>query len=602
MTGPTTAKPPSPPPRRNREGGASPEWRARLTKVLRRTFGLRQLRDGQEAVIANVMAGKPTIAVMPTGAGKSLCYQMPAVLLPGTTIVVSPLIALMKDQRDKLRDLGIPAYEFNSAVPGSDIEAAEAAIAKPGAKIVFATPERLAGPDFLRLVGAQPVSLVVVDEAHCISQWGHDFRPAFLEIGAAVRQLGKPAILALTATASPEVVEDIARQIGVGPLAVVDTGVYRPNLHFEVVQVTNEADKLGRAVELVKATPGAGLVYAATVKAAEHLHSALVDAGVGAALYHGRLGASKRNEAQDAFMKGRMRVMVATNAFGLGIDKSDTRFVLHYQMPARLDAYYQEAGRAGRDGEVARCTLLFLHADKAVQQFFLAGRYPSREDLVALYGALQRGRDSGRRWTLDLLQQELARPGTKLQVALRLLRHQHVARQDESGAVSLTRAGLGEEALDRLLEEYRAKREADRAMLERMVFYGQAGWCRWKVLLDNFGEGSAFTACGNCDNCRRYLHGSDRSRAAEAGEAVPSEQGSTSVPMAPSALSVQPFEPGETVRVRRYGRGVVAAIDGSGVTVAFEGGSTRLFLPSFVQKVAPARASRSKAGGQAVPP
>ena len=556
-------------------------WQRRVPALLRKTFGLRRLRDGQEAVITNVMEGQPTLAIMPTGAGKSLCYQLPALLLPEATLVVSPLIALMKDQCDKLRELGVAAYEANSAVPAEVLAAAEAAIAVAGPKVIFTTPERLADPPFLKLLSTHPVSLMVIDEAHCISQWGHDFRPAFLELGAAFARLGKPRLLALTATATEAVVEDIARQMGVGRFAVVSTGMYRPNLRFAVVQVTNEVDKLARVVELVSSTSASGLVYAATVKAAEQVHAALVEAGISAALYHGRIGAAARRQTQEAFMAGRLRVMVATNAFGLGIDKTDTRFVIHYQMPAGLDAYYQEAGRAGRDGAAAECTLLFLHADKAVQQFFMAGRYPSAEDLADLYAALQRGRADGQAWTLDLLQQSLGRPKGKLQVALRLLRHQRVARQSPNGDLALTRTGLSAAALEQLLEGYRAKRDSDRAMLERMIFYGQTGRCRWKVLLDHFGEGTGFEACGGCDNCRRIAE-QPMTVAEQASEPARS---TSPVP----AL----FAPGDKVRVRRYGVGRVEGVDAEGVTVRFGEGVTRLFLADFVRPV-PARSRSAK--------
>ena len=270
---------------------------------------------------------------------------------------------------------------------------------------------------------------------------------------------------------------------------------------------------------------GAGLVYTATVKAAEAVHAALRDAGVDAVLYHGKLGAGERKARQDDFMAGRARVMVATNAFGLGIDKADTRFVVHYQMPAGLDAYYQESGRAGRDGEVAECTLLFLHSDKAVQQFFLAGRYPAREDVADLYGALQARAAGGAPWTLETLQEALDRPKAKLQVALRLLRHRGVVAQGRDGRLTLTRAGLDADALEKLLLSYRHKRESDRAMLERMVFYGQTGRCRWKVLLDNFGESEGFEACGTCDNCVRIaaaFAAAEREREDKALDARPS--------------------------------------------------------------------------------
>jgi ATP-dependent DNA helicase RecQ len=536
------------------------------------------------------MAASPTLAVMPTGAGKSLCYQLPALLLPGTTLVVSPLIALMKDQCDKLRELGVAAVQINSAVDAGELAAAEQAIAAGEAKIVFTTPERLAEPSFVALLASHPVSLLVVDEAHCISQWGHDFRPAFLEVGTAAARLGKPTILALTATATDAVIDDIARQLGVDRFAVVNTGLYRSNLHYRVLPVTSEDEKLQRTIALVAASEGAGLVYTATVKAAEEVHAALRAAGVDAVLYHGRLGAAERRERQEAFMAGSTRVMVATNAFGLGIDKPDTRFVVHYQLPGGLDAYYQESGRAGRDGEVADCTLLFFGNDKAVQQFFLAGRYPAREDLADLYGALQHPPD-GEAWTLDRLQQALGRPKTKVQVALRLLRHRGVVRQASDGRLALTRAGLDADALAKLLLSYQEKREHDRAMLERMIFYGQTGRCRWKVLLENFDASEGFGSCATCDNCVR-IAAAFAAAEREAAAAVREEPEGDAAPAPPSLPPSLPAV-GEVVRVPRYGRGVVAAVSAEGVTVVFPEGSKRVFLPAFVSRFAAKKRQRT---------
>ena len=324
-----------------------PKGRQRTTlyRNLKKVFGLRQLRDGQEEVIGNVIAQRSTLAIMPTGAGKSLCYQLPTLTLTGHTVVVSPLISLMKDQADKLEEAGVPAVVLNSTLSTSAEEEALQAIRNKKVKFIFTTPEQMTDASLVDILSLQSVNLLVVDEAHCISQWGHDFRPAFLELGAARRALGSPPVLALTATANQQVIDDIAEQLGVA-LDVINTGVYRDNLHFKVHQITREDERIELALQAIAEIEGSGIVYTATVKAAIDMHRVLVDAGQSAAIYHGRLGARRRHEQQDAFMSGDARVMVATNAFGLGIDKPDIRFVLHLQLPPNLDAYYQEAGRA----------------------------------------------------------------------------------------------------------------------------------------------------------------------------------------------------------------------------------------------------------------
>jgi ATP-dependent DNA helicase RecQ len=367
---------------------------------------------------------------MPTGSGKSLCYQIPARILDGMTVVVSPLISLMKDQLEKLEELGIRAEQVNSSLSAEEERSALAAIAEARCEIVFCTPERLTMAEFVDVLAGVKIALVVVDEAHCISQWGHDFRPAYLEMAGAIDALGRPPVLALTATATEDVVDDIGRQLNRPRMNVINTGIYRPNLQYAVVQVTNPDEKLQEASRLVHGTTGTGIVYAATVKAAEEMYEVLQDAGESVTLYHGKLPAAERRANQDLFMNDERRVMVATNAFGMGIDKPDTRFVIHLQIPANLEAYYQESGRAGRDGRDASCTLLFLQDDKRVQQFFLVKHYPTADEIRAVFDAVR-----------DLAENETATPervedvvgdlaGAHLKVCLKLLKDAKLLRQN----------------------------------------------------------------------------------------------------------------------------------------------------------------------------
>jgi ATP-dependent DNA helicase RecQ len=350
----------------------------KMRELLRSLFGLEQLRPGQRAVIDSVLSGRHTLAVMPTGAGKSLCYQLPALLLPGMTVVVSPLIALMRDQHDKLIALGIASAQVNSAVPADAAREAHAQIGDEGTEFFFTTPEQLARPELREKLMNANVDLFVIDEAHCLSQWGHDFRPDYLGLADVVRSLGSPTVLALTATAPPAVAVDIVRQLALPDMAFLTTGAWRENLELAVRHVSGDVDKQRALVDVLRRQRGSGIVYAATIKHVHEIADLLRAEGLPATHYHGRLAARERHANQDAFMRGEIPIMVATNAFGMGIDKADIRFVVHYDLPASLDAYYQEAGRAGRDGEAAACVLLFQRADRRLQAFFMAGPLSDR--------------------------------------------------------------------------------------------------------------------------------------------------------------------------------------------------------------------------------
>src|SRR5216110_858029 len=343
-----------------------------VRQLARQRFGIGRLHREQERAIASVLAGKDVLLVLPTGGGKSLCYQLPSLLLPRPTVVVSPLLALLEDQYLKMQQLGVPAVRLDSTIGAADRRAALARIAEGGSLLVLTTPETLAGKELGALLEKQPPGLVAVDEAHCVSEWGHDFRPAYLALGQRLTGLKAGQVLALTATATPPVRDDIVRYLGLREPEVIAASPHRHNLMFSVRSLRGD-EKLRQLAKLARRLPRPGIIYCSTTKTVEDVWLGLRLIKVPCARYHGKMTDKERTEHQARFMKkGKRIVMVATSAFGLGIDKPDIRYIIHYQAPASLERYLQEAGRAGRDGYGARCILLFDETDLEIQEHLLA--------------------------------------------------------------------------------------------------------------------------------------------------------------------------------------------------------------------------------------
>lgn len=484
--------------------------REQLEQVLHQRFGHSALRPGQQSVVEAVLQGRDTLAIMPTGGGKSLCYQLPALCQEGLTVVVSPLIALMKDQVDALQARGIEAGAVNSSQGAEEYRHVMQQLHDGVLKILYVAPERFAQEGFMRQLSECKISLLAVDEAHCLSQWGHDFRPDYLRLGRVREQLNNPPVIALTATATERIREDILSSLRLVDPVVIVSGFGRPNLRFRVSPCDGKHDKMVRIRRTVEEWKK-GIIYCSTRKNVMSVFSELKQLGVKAVAYHAGMTDEEREFSQNTFISGQADVVVATNAFGMGIDRPDVRFVLHYEIPGSVEAYYQEAGRAGRDGEPACCELLFNHADLKTQEFFYEGSNPPMTLIRSLYNLLVllcgNSPEGEVQLTVDEMASHLGREVNAMSVgtALSVLIHAGaISRTDMPGSkakvtkvldINVPFASL---PIDSAVLNEKAAR--DHQKIEAITRYAYSTGCRQKWILDYFGEtGSA--PCGQCDTC-----------------------------------------------------------------------------------------------------
>lgn len=490
--------------------------------VLQRHFGFREFLEGQEAVLSAALEGHDVVNIMPTGGGKSLCYQLPALMLDGITIVVSPLIALMKDQVDSLIRKNIAATYINSSLAPQEVEKRIQSMKLGQYRLIYIAPERFKSEHFVRALAPLSIALFALDEAHCISQWGHDFRPDYLRLKHALVELGQPQVMALTATATPEVREDIVEQLGLGKHGreapkMFTSGFARHNLTLGVTQVKNNADKLARITEFVNQLK-TGIVYCSTRKNVEKVAKHLAELRIPHIAYHAGMKDDQRTKAQEKFMSGKCAVAVATNAFGMGIDRADLRFVIHHDIPGSIEAYYQEAGRAGRDGEPSRCELLFNYADVQTQEFFIEGANPTRQIIAGLYRALtDLCCDGPIEMPISEIAEMVSEANNDMAIgsALHLLvRAGFIQRDYRQGSRTYTtriiEAGKALEDLPIDFARLDTKRKRDFAKLSLMIRYADNHGCRHQYILKYFGDEEVAEHCTICDTCLSKVHSTSR--------------------------------------------------------------------------------------------
>ncbi|HEX2036191.1 MAG TPA: RecQ family ATP-dependent DNA helicase [Chloroflexota bacterium] len=583
----------------------TPPTPAELRRLLRERFDLHTFLPGQERMIRSLLQGRDVLGLLPTGGGKSLVYQLTAELLPGVTVVVSPLLALIKDQVESLAEHGVAAGVIDSTQSPSRAAEELQKVQQGRAKLLYVTPERFEDAEFFARLRRLSVALLVVDEAHCISEWGHSFRPAYLLLGKVAAELRPVVLLALTATASPWVRRDITDRLGMRDPDIVVHGLERPNLFLEVWRIEEEDDER-RALERLLAAPdapgtaepsaqgaiedgttedgaaedaarqealrGSGIIYTATTRGAAETAKWLRTWGIPADYYHGRRRKSERGQVQEAFMGGELRVIAATNAFGLGVDKPDVRFVIHRDVPASVEAYYQEAGRAGRDGAFARCLLLYRPADLGRAAFLAGTGHVTREDVRRVHAGLRSVPPGAEITRRDLVAASGVGSGDLVRLLDRLSRDGIVA--ERRGRIRLRVPDFDPEQVSLEGEERRLAYE--RSRVEMMRAYAELHGCRHEYILNYFGQEYDATACTMCDNC--LGHGPHHRAGHQAETAPPAALAGAAAP-APA-----PFSFGDRVRHEHWGEGVVQRLSGDVITVLFDdAGYKTLSLPGVVE-------------------
>ncbi len=484
---------------RQRSRRASPPKSADILSLAKKDFGFERLRPGQEEAIRSLLAKRDTLVVMPTGSGKSAIYQIAGILLPGSVLVISPLIALQKDQVDSINrsEGACSAVVINSLLKRTELRENLDCVANGSCKFIFLAPEQLQKDETIQALGQTKISMIAIDEAHCISEWGHDFRPDYLQLGRVIESLRHPVIIAMTATASQRVREEIIERLAMKKPSIFIGGFDRPNIHLRVDHFEEQAKKLEAVIHRTRWAEKPGIVYAGTRRAAEGIMHRLAEEGINALFYHGGLNGSDRRNIQDRFMSGDAEVIVATNAFGMGIDKPDIRFVYHYDAPDSLDSYYQEIGRAGRDGERADAILFFRKEDIGSQAFHTGSGKIDPEHLTQVAEVIAEEHQPA---SPEDLAERTDLSARKFTSALQQLEEVEAVEVLPSGDVQLARHVDLEQAAEAAAERQLERTEANKEALEQMRAYADLTTCRREHLLRYFGD--EFTGpCRNCDNC-----------------------------------------------------------------------------------------------------